>query len=244
MALHGGLRPYGSTFLVFADYMRPSIRLAALMRLPIVYVFTHDSIFVGEDGPTHQPVEQAASLRMIPGLTVIRPADARETAAAWRTIMEHRDGPVALLLTRQKLPVLAEADVDGVARGGYVIGNADDPQILLIASGSEVGTVLEAQKLLAEEGVSARVVSMPSWELFEAQPRGYRDSILPPDITARVAVEAGVPFGWERYVGFQGEIIALNRFGASAPYLVLAEKWGFTATAVAARVKAYLDKIG
>ncbi len=240
MALHGCLRPYGSTFLVFADYMRPSIRLAALMRLPIIYVFTHDSIFVGEDGPTHQPVEQAASLRMIPGITVIRPADARETVAAWRIIMEHRDGPVALLLTRQKVPVLAEVDADGVARGGYVIGNTENPQILLIASGSEVGTALEAQKLLAEEGISARVVSMPSWELFEAQSQSYRDSILPPDITARVAIEAGVPFGWERYAGAQGEIIALNRFGASAPYQVLAEKWGFTAKAVAARVKAYL----
>jgi transketolase len=242
LALHGGLRPYGSTFLVFADYMRPSIRLAAMMRLPIIYVFTHDSIFVGEDGPTHQPVEQAAGLRIIPGLTVIRPADARETAAAWRTIVEHRDGPVALLLSRQKLPILTGADADGVARGGYVIANADDPQVILVASGSEVETALEAQKLLAEEGIAARVVSMPSWELFEAQPQDYRDSILPPEITARVAVEAGVPFGWERYVGAQGEIVALNRFGASAPYQVLAEKWGFTAKAVAARVKAYLGR--
>jgi transketolase len=242
MALHGGLRPYGSTFLVFADYMRPSVRLAAIMRLPIIYVFTHDSIFVGEDGPTHQPVEQAASLRIIPGLTVIRPADARETAAAWRTVVEHRDGPVALLLSRQKLPILAEADADGVASGGYVIADADNPQLLLIASGSEVGVALEAQKLLAKEGVSARVVSMPSWELFEAQPEDYRDSILPPEITARVAVEAGVPFGWERYVGTKGEIIAVNRFGASAPYQVLAEEFGFTAKAVAARVKAYLAR--
>jgi transketolase len=242
MALHGGLRPYGSTFLVFADYMRPSIRLAAIMRLPIIYVFTHDSIFVGEDGPTHQPVEQAASLRIIPGLTVIRPADARETAAAWRTVVKHRDGPVALLLSRQKLPILTEVDAEGVARGGYVIANADDPQLLLVASGSEVGVALEAQKLLAEEGVSARVVSMPSWELFEAQPKDYRDSILPPEITARAAVEAGVPFGWERYVGTQGEIIAVNRFGASAPYQVLAEEFDFTAKAVAARVRAYLAR--
>jgi transketolase len=242
MALHGGLRPYGSTFLVFADYMRPSIRLAAMMRLPTIYVFTHDSIFVGEDGPTHQPVEQAASLRIIPGLTVIRPADARETAAAWRTIVEHRDGPVALLLTRQKLPILAGADSDGVARGGYVIADTDEPQVILVASGSEVETALEAQKALAEEGIAARVVSMPSWELFEAQPQDYRDSILPPEITARVAVEAGVPFGWERYVGIQGEIVALNRFGASAPYQVLAEKRGLTAKAVTARVKAYLER--
>ncbi len=241
MALHGGLRPYGSTFLVFSDYMRPSIRLAAMMRVPVIYVFTHDSVFVGEDGPTHQPVEHVASLRIIPGLTVIRPADARETSAAWRTIVGHRDGPVALLLSRQKLPILEQADADGVARGGYVIADADDPQVILMASGSEVETALGAQKLLAKEGIAARVVSMPSWELFDAQPQGYRDVVLPPEVTARVAVEAAVPTGWERYVGLQGEIIALNRFGASAPYQVLAEKWGFTAEAVAARVKAYLE---
>jgi transketolase len=242
MALHGGLRPYGSTFLVFSDYMRPSIRLAALMRAPVIYVFTHDSIFVGEDGPTHQPVEHLASLRAIPGLTVIRPADACEAVAAWRFIVEHRDGPVALLLTRQKLPILEEANADGVARGGYVIADAEaqDPQVILMASGSEVAPALEAHRLLMEEGIAARVVSMPSWELFEAQPQAYRDQVLPPEVAARFAVEAGVPLGWDRYTGFQGEIVALNHFGASAPYKVLAEKWGLTAEAIAERVKAVL----
>jgi transketolase len=242
MALHGAFRPYGSTFLVFSDYMRPSVRLAALMKQPVIYVFTHDSVFVGEDGPTHQPVEHAASLRIIPGLTVIRPADANETAAAWQATMEHRDGPVALLLSRQKLPILQGVDSQGVARGGYVIADAAEPQVILIASGSEVEQALGAHQILAGEGISARVVSMPSWELFDAQPRTYRDTILPPELTARVAIEAGVPTGWERYVGIGGEIIALDRYGASAPYSVLAEKWGLTAEAVAARVKAYLER--
>jgi transketolase len=208
--------------------------------LPVIYVFTHDSVFVGEDGPTHQPVEQAASLRIVPGLTVLRPADANETVAAWRVMLAHRDGPAALLLTRQKIPVLAEADADGVARGGYVIADAEEPQVILIASGSEAETALGAQKLLATEGIAARVVSRPSWELFDAQPRDYRESVLPPAVTARVAVEAGVPLGWERYVGSEGEIVAMNRFGASAPYTVLAEKFGFTAEAVAARAKSVL----
>ena len=242
MALHGGFRPYGSTFLVFSDYMRPSVRLAALMKQPVIYVFTHDSIFVGEDGPTHQPVEHAASLRIIPGLTVIRPADANETAAAWRTIVERRDGPVALLLSRQKLPILQGVDPQGVARGGYVIAGAAEPHVILIASGSEVEQALGAREILAGEGISARVVSMPSWELFESQSQAYRDSILPPDLTARVAIEAGVSTGWDRYVGTEGEIIALNRFGASAPSGVLAEEWGFTADGVATRVRAYLER--
>ena len=242
MALHGGFRPYGSTFLVFSDYMRPSVRLAALMKQPVIYVFTHDSIFVGEDGPTHQPVEHAASLRIIPGLTVIRPADANETAAAWRTIVERRDGPVALLLSRQKLPILQGVDPQGVARGGYVIAGAAEPHVILIASGSEVEQALGAREILAGEGISARVVSMPSWELFESQSQAYRDSILPPDLTARVAIEAGVSTGWDRYVGTEGEIIALNRFGASAPSGVLAKEWGFTADGVATRVRAYLER--
>jgi transketolase len=241
LALHGGFRPYGSTFLVFADYMRPSIRLAAIMGVPVIYVFTHDSIFVGEDGPTHEPVEHAASLRAIPGLTVLRPADARETVGAWRFIMEHRDGPVALLLTRQNIPILAETDPDAVSCGAYVLADAQDPQVILLATGSEVALALGAKKLLAEEGIAARVVSMPSWELFEAQPRAYRDSILPPAVTARVAVEAGVSQGLERYVGLQGEIVALHRFGASAPYKVLAEKLGFTAEVVAARARSVLN---
>jgi transketolase len=240
LALHGGLRPYGSTFLVFADYMRPSIRLAAIMGLPVIYVFTHDSIFVGEDGPTHEPVEQAASLRAIPGLTVVRPADARETAGAWQAIVEHRDGPVALLLSRQNIPILAETDPSAVPCGAYVLADAQEPQAILLATGSEVSLALEAKKLLAAEGIAARVVSMPSWELFEAQTQEYRDAVLLPEVTARVAVEAGVSLGWERYVGPQGAVVSLNRFGASAPYKVLADKFGFTAEAVAARAKAVL----
>jgi transketolase len=242
MALHGGFRPYGSTFLVFSDYMRPSIRLAALMGIPVIYVFTHDSVFVGEDGPTHQPVEHLPSLRAIPGLTVLRPADARETSAAWRAMVEYRDGPVAILLSRQKLPILSGVKEDRVACGAYVIADAEEPHVILIASGSEVGPALEAQKLLDGEGIAARVVSMPSWELFEAQPQAYRDSILPPQVTARVAVESAVSQGWERYIGQDGEVVALDHFGASAPYKVLAEQWGFTPDAIAARVRKYLGQ--
>jgi transketolase len=240
MALHGGLRPYGSTFLVFSDYMRPSIRLACLMRLPVIYVFTHDSIFVGEDGPTHQPVEHVASLRAIPNLTVVRPADAREVAGAWAAIVEHRDGPVALILSRQKLPVLAGTDPDAVSRGGYVVVDGEDPALILVATGSEVSLAVEAQKILAAEGVQARVISMPSWELFEQQTQAYRDEVLPPAITRRLAVEAGVAMGWSRYVGPQGDVVAQTRYGASAPYKVLAEKFGFTPQAVVDRAKALL----
>ena len=241
LALHGGYRPYGSTFLVFADYMRPPIRLAALMKLPVIYVFTHDSIFVGEDGPTHQPVEQALSLRAIPGLTVFRPADANETAAAWRWIIEHRDGPVALLLSRQKLPILPGVRAEGVARGGYVLADAGEPRLILIATGSEVALALAAQQRLAQEGVAARVVSLPSWERFAAQPQEYRDAVLPPQVTARLAIEAGVSLGWERYVGPQGAVLGQDRFGASAPYQVLAEKFGFTVEEVVARGKRLVD---
>lgn len=240
MALHGGWRVYGSTFLAFADYMRPAIRLASLMNLPIIYVFTHDSIFVGEDGPTHQPVEQVASLRSIPGLTTFRPADAVETAGAWKAIVENQEGPVALCLSRQKLPVLAQSGRDQVSRGGYVIADAEEAQIVLLASGSEVAIALEAQSLLASEGVGARVVSMPSWERFDAQPADYRESVLPSGIKARLAIEAGLTMGWERYVGLEGAVVGLDRFGASAPYQVLAEKFGFTGSAVAARAKQML----
>jgi transketolase len=242
MALHGGLRPYGSTFLVFADYVRPSVRLSALMGLPVIYVFTHDSIFVGEDGPTHQPVEQLASLRAIPGLTVVRPADANETAAAWKSILTHREGPVALLLGRQKLPILDWAVAAGACQGAYVLADAEAAQVILIASGSEVPVALEAQGLLADENIGARVVSMPSWELFEAQPETYRRAVLPPEVTARVAVEAGVPLGWERYVGLGGEIVGIDRFGASAPYRVLAEEFNFTGAEVAARARSCLER--
>jgi transketolase len=210
------------------------------MGLPTIYVFTHDSIFVGEDGPTHQPVEQLATLRAIPGLTVFRPADANETTAAWKAALENREGPVALLLTRQNLPILENADAEGVTRGGYVLSDAADAQALLIATGSEVDLALQAQKLLAQEGIATRVVSMPSWERFEQQSEAYRQEVLPPQITARVAIEAALPMGWERYVGPRGEVIGMTRFGASAPYKVLAEKFGFTAQEVAARVRACL----
>jgi transketolase len=234
LALHGGVIPFSATFFTFADYMRPAIRLAALMELRSIYVFTHDSIGVGEDGPTHQPVEQAASLRAIPRLVVLRPADANETASAWRVAMTRR-GPTALLLTRQALPILSgTADV---ARGGYVLADADGrPDVVLIATGSEVSLAVEARQLLAGRGLTARVVSLPSWELFDAQPQAYRDSVLPPSVLARVAVEAGVPMGWEKYAGPFGAVVGIeNRFGASAPLKVVMEKYGFTAANVAAK---------
>jgi transketolase len=234
LALHGGVIPFSATFFTFADYMRPAIRLASLMRLRSIYVFTHDSIGVGEDGPTHQPIEHAASLRAIPRLTVIRPADANETASAWRVAMTRR-GPTALLLTRQALPILA--GTDDVAYGGYVLADADGrPDVILIATGSEVSLAVEARQQLAGRGIEARVVSLPSWELFDAQPPAYRDSVLPPSVLARVAVEAGVPMGWEKYVGPFGAVVGIeNRFGASAPLKVVMEKYGFTAANVAAK---------
>lgn len=242
MSLHGGFRPYGSTFMVFSDYMRPSIRLAALMGLPVIYVFTHDSVFVGEDGPTHQPVEHLASLRAIPGLTVIRPADAKETVGAWRVLLEHRAGPVALLLSRQKVPILGCTRDEEVERGGYTVVDSIDPDVILMASGSEVAVAAGAADLLGADGIRARVVSMPSWELFEGQPDSYRLKVLPPEVKARVAIEAAVPLGWERYVGLDGEIIGLSRFGASAPYQVLAEKFGFVAEEAAARTRSCLER--
>ncbi len=234
LALHGGVIPFSATFFTFADYMRPAIRLAALMKLHSIYVFTHDSIGVGEDGPTHQPVEHAASLRAIPQLTVIRPADANETASAWRVAMTRR-GPTALLLTRQALPILA--GTHDVACGGYVLADADGtPDLILIATGSEVSLAVEARGLLAGRGLEARVVSLPSWELFDAQPQAYRDSVLPPSVLSRVAVEAGIPQGWEKYVGAFGAVVGIeNRFGASAPLKVVMEKYGFTAANVAAK---------
>ena len=230
MFLHHGVRPYGGTFLVFADYMRPSIRLACLMKLSVIYVFTHDSIAVGEDGPTHQPVEHLAALRSIPGLTVIRPADANETAEAWRQAVRATNGPVALILSRQKLPILNAADTRrGVSKGAYVLADPEGhPDLILIATGAEVHLALEASKRLATEGVAARVVSMPSWELFEKNSRGYRDSVLLPEVTARLAIEAGSPMGWERYVGQDGAVIGINGFGVSAPGGTNMEKFGFT----------------
>ena len=232
LCLHGGFIGFGSTFLVFADYCRPSLRLSALMGIPVIQVFTHDSIFVGEDGPTHQPVEQVASLRLIPGMTVIRPADATETAQAWLTALRRRNGPTCLILTRQNLPVIDRttcAPASGLQRGAYVLweqGGA--PRLILLASGSEVSLALSAGRQLAQEGIAVRVVSMPSWELFAEQPDEVREKVLPASCPARVAVEAGVSFGWERFVGPRGRIISVDRFGASGPQQVLAEKFGLT----------------
>jgi transketolase len=230
MFLHHGLRPYGGTFLVFADYLRPALRVAAIMNIPVIYVFTHDSIAVGEDGPTHQPVEHLVSLRVIPGLTVIRPADASETAQAWRQALKITDGPIALILSRQKLPVLkSNAIKDGLTKGAYVLSDCDGkPDIILIGTGSEVHIIIEAKARLLEKGVAARVVSMPSWELFEKTPQKYKDRVLLPDVQTRLAVEAGSPMGWCRYVGTSGAVIGINSFGASAPGGIVMEKYGFT----------------
>jgi transketolase len=245
MALHGGLLPYGGTFLVFSDYMRPAVRLAALMELPVVYVWTHDSVWLGEDGPTHQPVEHLASLRAIPNLAVVRPADANETAAAWRVALKRREGPTALALSRQKLPILFETRRDAgatVGRGAYtLVDSSGVPDVVLIATGSEVHLALDARDILASEGIAVRVVSMPSWELFDAQPVSYQEQILPPQVEARLAIEAGVSQGWRKYVGPQGDVMALDHFGASAPYRVLMEQFGFTPQEVVRRVKRLLE---
>lgn len=230
MFLHHGLRPYGGTFLVFADYLRPALRVAAIMNIPVIYVFTHDSIAVGEDGPTHQPVEHLVSLRAIPGLTVIRPADASETAQAWRQALQITNGPIALILSRQKLPILTSNAVkDGLAKGAYVLADCDGkPDIILIGTGSEVHIIFEAKARLLEKGVAARVVSMPSWELFEKTSQKYKDRVLLPDVQTRLAVEAGSEMGWCRYVGTRGDVIGINGFGASAPGGLVMEKYGFT----------------
>ncbi|MFN3763026.1 MAG: transketolase, partial [Anaerolineae bacterium] len=245
MALHGGLIPYGGTFLVFSDYMRPAVRLAAMMHLPVVYVWTHDSLWIGEDGPTHQPVEHLAALRAIPNLTLIRPCDASETAEAWRAALRRRDGPTALVLTRQNVPILDRREMAGaqnLARGAYILRDAPEghPDLILIASGSEVHLALAAQEGLAARGVRARVVSMPSWELFDDQPPEYRAAVLPPTVP-KIAIEAAVPLGWERYVGPDGAVIGVHRFGASAPYPVLMEKFGFTPQAVIERALDTVD---
>jgi transketolase len=237
MAAHGGIvRPYGSTFLQFADYMRGAVRLSALTALPVAWVYTHDSVALGEDGPTHQPVEHLMALRAIPGLVVMRPADANETAAAWRTTLADVDGPVAFALSRQDLPVLADADPDGVARGAYVLRDADDPEVVLVGTGAEVHAALGAAELLEGEGVRARVVSMPSWELFAGQDDAYREEVLPPGLPS-VSVEAGVSFGWERWVD---RSVAIDRFGASAPGTEVLERLGFTPEHVAEVVREVL----
>ncbi|MFQ5569775.1 MAG: transketolase [Rhodothermales bacterium] len=232
MALHGGLRPYCGTFLIFSDYLRPALRLSALMHQPVVYVFTHDSIGLGEDGPTHQAVEHYMALRAIPNLVFIRPADASETAEAWRAALQRTDGPTALALTRQKLSTLDRSQVasaKGLHQGAYILSDCDGtPDLILLASGSEVSLVLDAAVVLREEDVKVRVVSMPSWELFAEQSLSYRDDVLPPHVTSRLAVEAGVTLGWERFIGSEGRILGLDRFGASAPAGVLFEAFGFT----------------
>ncbi len=244
MAHHGGVIPFGATFLTFSDYMRPGIRLAALSDAHVIYVWTHDSIALGEDGPTHQPVEQIASLRAMPNMVLLRPADANETVEAWRIAMRHTGGPVGLVLTRQKLPVLdraALAPAAGTARGAYVLVDADPglpPELILIATGSEVSLALGAHRQLEADGVRSRVVSMPSWELFEAQPVEYRDTVLPPAVQARVSIEAASPFGWERFVGQRGAIIGVDRFGASAPGPEVMAQYGFTVEHVVSTARA------
>lgn len=244
MFLHGGIRPFGGTFLVFADYVRPAIRMAALMKLPVIYVFTHDSIAVGEDGPTHQPVEHLASLRAIPNLLVLRPCDANETTEAWIQAIKTNNQPVALALSRQKLPVLDPEKTSGqLAKGGYVLSDCDGrPDILLLATGAEVHLALAAQEKLEQKGIKARVVNMTSWELFEKNTEAYKNSVLPPDVTTRLAVEAGIPMGWERYVGSQGKIIGMTGFGASAPGGTVLETFGFSAGNVAAEAEALVKK--
>jgi transketolase len=234
MAIHGGIIPYTATFLTFSDYMRPSIRLAALMGLRVIYVFTHDSIGLGEDGPTHQPVEHLMNLRAVPHLTVIRPADANETVAAWRAALLNHDGPTALIFSRQNLPVLNQTELspaNGLYRGGYILweSSGDRPEVILIGTGSELQIALKAGKELAAEGFRVRVISLPSWELFDRQPADYREHVLPPDVRVRIAVEAGIKLGWEHYVGLDGKVIGMEGFGASAPSPLLYEKFGITA---------------
>jgi len=249
MARHGGVRPFTGTFLVFSDYMRPPIRLAALMHAPVVFVFTHDSIALGEDGPTHQPVEHLMILRAVPNLVVIRPSDASETVEAWRTALSRQDGPTALIFTRQDLPVLDRSRFgppEGLRRGGYVLWESvpgENPELVLIATGSEVSVALAAAEELATDGVRVRVVAMPTWELFDRQPQAYREAVLPQQVRARVGVEAGVRLGWERYVGLDGEVVGMSSFGASAPGLVLLHEFGITPAAVVAAARQVLARL-
>ena len=250
MALyHGGAAPLRwRPSSIFSDYMRPAIRLAALMETPSIFIFTHDSVFLGEDGPTHQPISQLLSLRSIPGLLVLRPCDANETTEAWRAAIEHRDGPTALILTRQSLPVLAETlerAGEGFPRGAYVLADPPNgsPAALLLASGSEIAPALEAHRTLLDEGIATRVVSMPCWSRFDAQDDAYRESVLPAAITPRLAIEAGVSIGWHKYVGTAGDVLSIEGFGASAPLKDIQQAFGFTAEEVARRVKALLSGI-
>ncbi len=241
MAAHGGVRPFGSTFLIFSDYCRPSLRLAALMKLPVIFIGSHDSIGLGEDGPTHQPVEQLAILRATPNMRVIRPADAAETVEAWRLAIERKDGPTVLALTRQKVAVLDRtklASAEGARRGGYVLLDCQGtPEAIVLATGSEVHIALAAVERLQAEGKKVRLVSLPCWDLFEAQPEAYRESVLPRSVTARVSVEAAATFGWSRWVGDRGVAIGLDHFGASAPGDVLFREFGFTPERIVEAVK-------
>jgi transketolase len=245
LALHGGFIPYTATFLTFADYMRPPMRLAALMGLRAIFIFTHDSIGVGEDGPTHQPIEQIMNLRQVPNMTLIRPADANETLEAWRLALENTSGPTTLIFSRQNLPVLDRsvcAPAAGTRRGGYILWeSAPNPDLILIATGSEVAMTLDAARKLAAENIKVRIVSLPSWEIFDRQKQEYRDTVLPPQVSARVAVEAGIKLGWEHYTGLKGKIIGMESFGASAPGPVLYEKFGFTAAKIIAAAKELLN---
>lgn len=247
MALHGGLRVFGGTFFVFSDYLRPAIRMAALMKLPVTYVFTHDSIAVGEDGPTHEPIEQLASFRAMPNINVIRPADGNETVAAWKMALQSKDQPTAIVLTRQNVPTLKntkELAWEGVQKGAYVISPAanQNPEVLLLATGSEVSLAVEAQKVLEQEGIYASVVSMPSWSNFEKQPEEYKQSVLPKTVKKRLAIEMGSSLGWDRYTGDEGDILAIDRFGASAPGDRIMKEYGFTVENVVNRVKSLLSK--
>ena len=244
IALHGPTRPYGGTFLVFSDYMRPSVRLAALMKSAVVYVWTHDSIGLGEDGPTHQPIEHLAALRAIPGLAVVRPGDANETTAAWKAVLERPEGPAGLALTRQNLPVLDGTSTEGVARGGYVLREASsgEPRLVIIATGSEVQIAVEARDALEADGVPTRVVSMPCVEWFDAQDEQYRESVLPSAVRARVTVEAGIAQPWYRFAGDDGEIVSIEHFGASADYKTLFREFGFTTEAVVEAARRSLAK--
>jgi transketolase len=240
MALHGGLRPFAATFFVFTDYARPAIRLAALMRQPVIYIMTHDSIGLGEDGPTHQPIEHLAALRAVPGLRIIRPADANETVQAWREAIVRLDGPTMLVLTRQNVPVLrldGPGRAIGLSMGAYILEDADDsdPDLILIASGSEVALALAARQTLVESGVATRVVSMPSWDIFREQEIAYQHEVLPPGVKKRLAIEAGVALGWREWVGDAGDTISIKTFGASAPADVLFQQFGYSVENVVAR---------
>ena len=245
MALHGGLNVFGGTFFVFSDYVRPAIRLSALMGLPVTYVFTHDSIAVGEDGPTHEPVEHLASLRAMPGLSIIRPADANETAEAWKLAVSAKNNPTVLVLSRQNLPTLkgsVEQAKDGVAKGAYVVSPNENAEAMLLATGSEVSLAIEAQQALATEGIQVSVVSMPSWDLFEKQDDAYKKSVLPSHLTKRLAIEMGSSLGWHRYVGFEGDVIAIDKFGASAPGEIVMKEYGFSVENVVSKMKNLLQK--